>query len=127
MNPSPPASSRASTFSTDGLAPDGNRNFFSLTAGQGIRWVAGETGYAHAPTNATVEGEAFGLTLTQLLVPGNSHQVDADVRRLRYGSVLGSYNPEGSRLFLSPEYRGAGAALLCVIEVTTSVGRQSAC
>lgn len=124
-NPSRPASSRASTFSNDGgygLAPGGEGDFIGATAAEGIRWVAGVSDGSHGPTNGTVAGETFGTTLLELLVAGDSYQLDAEL----YRNLNGAVNHYGGyQVFLSATMSGSGATLLGALEIATTNSWQS--
>jgi len=126
--PSLPASSRASTFSNNGsygLDPGEDGAFIGATAGDGIRWVAGVSAASHGPTNATVAGEAFGTTLTELLVAGDSYQLDALLFRNTNVNLFSADKPGGFQLFLSSTTSGTGATLLGALSMVTSNSWQS--
>lgn len=127
-NPSLPAGSRASTYSNDGsygLDPGEDSNFSGVIAAAGIRWVAGQSRDNHGASNATVEGEAFGTELTELLVPGGSYQFEAELFRERLGSVYGAFHAGGYQLFLSAGTSGAGATLLGALDYVSLESWQS--
>jgi hypothetical protein len=126
--PSLPASSRASTFSNNGsygLDPGEDGAFIGATAGDGIRWVAGVSDGAHGSANTTVAGEAFGTTLTELLVAGDSYQLDALLFQNTNVNLFSADKPGGYQLFLSSTTSGAGAALLGALPMVTSNSWQS--
>lgn len=123
-SPSLPASSRASTYSNDGsygLDPGEDGAFIGATAADGIRWVAGVSAASHGPTNGTVAGEAFGTTLTELLVAGDSYQLDAEI----YRNLNGVNHYGGYQVFLSATMSGSGATLLGALAIATTNSWQS--